>query len=581
MKKNVVRKGLVLGIIVLFVGAGVIPSTIGSFEKKTVFTNSNSRGYIQNLIDNASNGDTIYIPNGTYYENIIINKPISLIGEDKDTTIIYGNGSTDVVDISVDWINISGFTIRNSGLGWHEACIRIDSNYNTISNCIFTDCYDGLYLINVYSSIIKNNLFVASLNNSIELFSSNNNILLRNVINNSLQGVALWSSSNNTISNNIMSNNYDGIYFINSRNNTIIDNNITSNNHHGISFSSSSNSNNNIIYHNNFINNAQNAYDIETNTWDNGYPFGGNYWGDYAGDDLYSGPNQDIPGSDGIGDTPYNISGGDNLDRYPLMHPFELYYILNISAPSEVNEGELFNVIVTSIGGTVIPDAIVEFNDELKLTDSDGRVYFTAPQVGADTYYNITVIKEGHTGDTDTILVKDVPDEFVSTFIFGRLDDLTTAGEIITLEALNIRAITFFPFTFNHYVSGELITISKDYFGLVGARFIFAFCGLSYESSKISMNMFASDNSTNTIIWLVSDVEGNPVETKDVEMILLNESGEPQTDAEITFNEVTGEGYINPGDTFTVVAPSDGYYVFMLTHKISGATIYKSSLTHY
>jgi hypothetical protein len=57
------------------------------------------------------------------------------------------------------------------------------------------------------------------------------------------------------------------------------------------------------------------------NKWDNGYPSGGNYWSDYNGTDLYSGPYQNVTGSDGIGDTPYVIDA-NNTDHYPLMGAF-------------------------------------------------------------------------------------------------------------------------------------------------------------------------------------------------------------------------------------------------------------------
>jgi hypothetical protein len=111
--------------------------------------------------------------------------------------------------------------------------------------------------------------------------------------------------------------------------------NITSSSHNNISLSSITNnylgilcepnSNENAIYHNNFINNTIQTYYHENDYWDNGYPSGGNYWDDYDGWDALHGPNQDIGGGDGISDTPYNIPWDSNPDRYPLMHPYSLY----------------------------------------------------------------------------------------------------------------------------------------------------------------------------------------------------------------------------------------------------------------
>ena len=124
MKRSKFRKGLLLGIIFLFIGASIIPLTGTAIEKTTIM-DSKSGGYIQDLIDNASNGDTIYIPSGTYYENIVINKSISLIGKDKNTTIIDGNKSGDVVIIYADWVNISGFKIQNSGFSCLDGDVGI------------------------------------------------------------------------------------------------------------------------------------------------------------------------------------------------------------------------------------------------------------------------------------------------------------------------------------------------------------------------------------------------------------------------------------------------------------------------
>jgi len=132
------------------------------------------------------------------------------------------------------------------------------------------------------------------------------------------RGIELSEKSNVTIKNvEIVGFRY-GIYINHSSNNTILMNNIR-NNHVGIYLFGSSG---NMIYHNNFINNTIQSYvKSGRNIWDNGYPLGGNYWSDYSGTDLFSGPYQNKTGSDGIGDTPY-IIGVNNTDRYPLMSPF-------------------------------------------------------------------------------------------------------------------------------------------------------------------------------------------------------------------------------------------------------------------
>jgi nitrous oxidase accessory protein NosD len=81
-------------------------------------------------------------------------------------------------------------------------------------------------------------------------------------------------------------------------------------------------SNDNSIYHNNFINNTVHVCLEEsyTNIWDDGYPSGGNYWSGYTDLDEKSGPNQDQPGSDGIWDHPYVIDEY-NIDHYPFVNP--------------------------------------------------------------------------------------------------------------------------------------------------------------------------------------------------------------------------------------------------------------------
>jgi parallel beta-helix repeat protein len=79
-----------------------------------------------------------------------------------------------------------------------------------------------------------------------------------------------------------------------------------------------------LFFHNNFLNNGQQATRGGVNIWDEGYPSGGNYWSDYTGNDTYSGINQNETGSDNIGDLPYVIDA-NNRDNYPLMNPWVPY----------------------------------------------------------------------------------------------------------------------------------------------------------------------------------------------------------------------------------------------------------------
>jgi parallel beta-helix repeat protein len=148
------------------------------------------------------------------------------------------------------------------------------------------------------------------------LYETNNSSISGNNIANDRGGIRLFSSSNNSISgNNITANNWCGIELFSSSNISISGNNIT-NNENGIWLQFSSN---NKIYHNNFVNNTPQVYsDWSINTFDNGFPSGGNYWNDCNGTDLYRGTCQNETGNDGLGDTPYVIDT-DNKDRYPLM----------------------------------------------------------------------------------------------------------------------------------------------------------------------------------------------------------------------------------------------------------------------
>jgi len=131
-------------------------------------------------------------------------------------------------------------------------------------------------------------------------------------------GVDVFNVANLTLTGNNVSENDKGLFVAYVDNTVVSGNNITSNTGCGLNITGSTDV---TIHHNNFIGNGVQADQDNASTgiaWDAGYPSGGNFWSDYAGVDAFAGPDQDIPGSDGLGDTPQVISA-IATDRYPLM----------------------------------------------------------------------------------------------------------------------------------------------------------------------------------------------------------------------------------------------------------------------
>jgi parallel beta-helix repeat protein len=152
------------------------------------------------------------------------------------------------------------------------------------------------------------------------IIEEDNNNIFGNIFTDNFYGIRMQeTAANNLIYNNNFTMNTFGLVVCGAGYNEIT-NNIFTDNDIGINLESGSFEN--IIYHNYFINNLFKSFDYTDckNQWNNSYPSGGNFWDDYTGVDNYKGPNQNEPGSDGIGDTPYTIQGLYACeDGYPLM----------------------------------------------------------------------------------------------------------------------------------------------------------------------------------------------------------------------------------------------------------------------
>ena len=238
--------------------------------------------------------------------------------------IVSGNTATANYYAGLSMISCSNNTIsgNTAALNMYGIFI-IASDINVSDNNAAANGWDGIYLDSSSNNILSSNNLTGNGGDGIHLdYSSDNNAICGNNATANDNGIYLDDSSNNNAlrGNNVIAN-WDGIYLISASNNTIIENNVTSNNE-GIFLQNSSND---AIYHNNFVKNFVQAGSLYPtcvgNAWDDGYPSGGNYWSNYNGTDLYSGPHQNVTGSDGIGDTPIVIDPY-NIDNYPLTQPF-------------------------------------------------------------------------------------------------------------------------------------------------------------------------------------------------------------------------------------------------------------------
>lgn len=206
-------------------------------------------------------------------------------------------------NVTIRNMEITAFPFGGRGI-WIYGSSNISIWGNTMANGI-----DGIYMRYSNNNIISGNVLTGNAFGLTILYCLNNTVEGNDITSNDM-GIFLGESSNNSIRGNNITNREEGVVLAASFNNSITENNIANNDLSGIRISLWSSDNK--IYHNNFIDNTQQAR-IEglgyANSWDDGYPSGGNYWSNHA-----------CTRNPSVGSQPYIIDE-DNVDHYPFMDP--------------------------------------------------------------------------------------------------------------------------------------------------------------------------------------------------------------------------------------------------------------------
>lgn len=308
---------------------------------------------IQEAIDASETqaGNTLQVEPGTYYENLVIDKALTLVGLDRDNTIIDGGGNKSVVMVETNNVRMTNFTIRNSGSNSTDSGFYLMMAWNsviwnnTVTNCnigifiTFGNCtlrenlvrnnHNGIYALSSFGSVVEANTVSDNAEDGVRIYYSECTVSRNDIRDNGNWGVSIFSSYNSSVVGNDLTRNKSGITV------TLYaaDNNLSGNNIVGgqTAIYINSASHNSVIGNNAsgcsaadvlLIESSDNTFcgnwfthtedpvsldEFSKNTWDNGSR--GNYWSAYSGSDS---------NNDHVGDVAFVIDK-NNVDRFPLI----------------------------------------------------------------------------------------------------------------------------------------------------------------------------------------------------------------------------------------------------------------------
>lgn len=501
----------------------------------------------------------------------------------------------DCIVVKKDDIVLDGasYTIQGTGYG-SGIDLRWTSNV-TIQSMGITNLTSGINLMHTLNSRISGNTITGCSSQGISMqSSSNNNTIIGNtIITNTGPGIFMQDSSNNNIIRNTIMNNSIGINFDETSNSTVSGNTITNNtgsgiymrissgnilsgnniaeNYYGITLAGSwwllIGCSNNKFYHNNIMNNTGDNIDLfdqfGSNVWDDGYPSGGNYWGDYAGVDLYSGPDQNESGSDGIGDTSYVIDA-DNQDRYPFMNPWTDTNPpeTTISLSGVLGDNDWFTSDVT-VTLSATDDTEVD-KTEYSFDNAAWNIY-TAPFVltseGTTTVYYKSTDKAGNPETAKTRAIKiDKTDPSANAGV----DQTVNEDTVVTFDgsaSTDTNGIATYTWTFTDVTLQTLSGQTPTY--------TFATPGTYTVTAEVADP--AGNTATDTVAITVVDVT-NPVANAGQDQtvnagatVTFDAGGSTDNVVTVSYEWDFGDGTSGTGTSVTHEFPNAGTYTVTLT----------------